>query len=51
MLFDNDRIEAKYLNTFETPIYKKSHVIYGIDLARKEIAWHARQSSSRPTST
>ncbi|HET8561776.1 MAG TPA: DNA primase [Marmoricola sp.] len=37
-LFDDDRIEAKYLNTPETPIYKKSQVLYGIDLARREIA-------------
>ncbi|KAJ1684000.1 hypothetical protein LUZ63_020740 [Rhynchospora breviuscula] len=37
-IFDDDRIEAKYLNTSETPIYKKSHVLYGIDLARKDIA-------------
>jgi DNA primase len=37
-IFDDDRIEAKYLNTPETPIYKKSHVLYGIDLARREIA-------------
>ena len=37
-LFDDDRIEAKYLNTSETTIYKKSHVLYGIDLARREIA-------------
>ncbi|MGZ4473749.1 MAG: DNA primase [Nocardioidaceae bacterium] len=37
-LFDDDRIEAKYLNTPETPIYKKSHVLYGIDLARRDIA-------------
>jgi DNA primase len=37
-LFDDDRIEAKYLNTAETPIYKKSHVLYGIDLARRDIA-------------
>ena len=37
-LFDDDRIEAKYLNTSETPLYKKSQVLYGIDLARREIA-------------
>ncbi|MGH3504993.1 MAG: DNA primase [Nocardioidaceae bacterium] len=37
-LFDDDRIEAKYLNTPETPVYKKSQVLYGVDLARKEIA-------------
>jgi DNA primase len=36
-IFDDDRIEAKYLNTSETPIYKKSKVLYGIDLARKEM--------------
>jgi len=28
----------KYLNTSETPLYKKSQVLYGIDLAKKEIA-------------
>jgi DNA primase len=36
-IFDDDRIEAKYLNTPESPIYKKSHVLYGLDLARREI--------------
>ncbi len=28
----------KYLNTGETPIYKKSKVLYGLDVAKKEIA-------------
>ena len=37
-LFDDDRVEAKYLNTSETPIYRKSNVLYGIDLARRQIA-------------
>ncbi|WP_367323224.1 DNA primase [Streptomyces sp. HUAS ZL42] len=32
----------KYLNTPETAIYKKSHVLYGIDLAKKEIAKASR---------
>jgi DNA primase len=37
-LFDDDRIGAKYLNTPETAIYKKSHVLYGVDLAKRSIA-------------
>ena len=37
-LFEDDGIEAKYLNTPETAIYKKSQVLYGVDLARREIA-------------
>ncbi|WP_199040399.1 DNA primase [Glycomyces salinus] len=36
-LFDDDQ-GPKYLNTPETPLYKKSQVLYGIDLARREIA-------------
>ncbi|GGW12568.1 DNA primase [Streptomyces globisporus] len=32
----------KYLNTPETPIYKKSQVLYGIDLAKKDIAKASR---------
>jgi DNA primase len=37
-IFDDDKIDAKYLNTPETSIYKKSQVLYGIDLARRDIA-------------
>lgn len=37
-IFDDDRMPAKYLNTPETIVYKKSTVLYGLDLARANIA-------------
>ncbi|GAA3807892.1 DNA primase [Cellulomonas soli] len=36
-LFEEDQ-GPKYLNTPETPLYRKSQVLYGIDLAKREIA-------------
>lgn len=40
-LLDDDE-GPKYLNTPETPLYKKSQVLYGIDRARKEISKQQR---------
>jgi DNA primase len=40
-LFDDDD-GPKYLNTPETPLYKKSHVLYGVERAKKEIAKQGR---------
>jgi DNA primase len=40
-IFDDDD-GPKYLNTPETPLYKKSHVLYGVDLAKRDIAKQGR---------
>jgi DNA primase len=40
-LFDDDD-GPKYLNTPETPLYKKSHVLYGIERAKREIGKQGR---------
>jgi DNA primase len=35
---DESEVGAKYLNTTETPLFKKSAVLYGADLAKRDIA-------------
>ncbi|WP_405908682.1 DNA primase [Streptomyces sp. NBC_00828] len=40
-LYESDN-GPKYLNTPDTPIYRKSQVLYGIDLAKKDIAKASR---------
>lgn len=40
-LFDDDQ-GPKYLNTPETVLYKKSHILYGLDVARKRVASEGR---------
>ncbi|MDO3058010.1 DNA primase [Mycobacteroides abscessus] len=37
-IFDDDTMPGKYVNTPETMLYKKSSVLFGLDLAKRDIA-------------
>lgn len=37
-IFDDDTMPGKYVNTPETILYKKSSVLFGLDMARRDIA-------------
>lgn len=37
-IFDDDTMPGKYVNTPETMLYKKSSVLFGLDMARRDIA-------------
>ena len=41
-LDDSDKENPKYINTPETPIYKKAQVLYGLDMAKRPIAKEKR---------
>lgn len=43
-LFDDDTMPGKYVNTPETILYKKSQVLFGLDLAKRDIAKGGHQA-------